>query len=744
MTTVGDAAARPPTGGLSAALKKAVDSTHNPGAVAYIGTAKKTLFHEAYGYRQLVPERKPAEKDTIYDLASITKVVATTTAALLLREDGVLDLDESAYTYVPIDSLKPITVRHLLTHTSGLPWGKALYREVNSLDQLVERYAALPRHAPPGRRRRYSDAGFTILGKVIENAAGRPLDALCAKRIFEPLWMKHTRFNPPEDWKSRCAATEDCPWRERIVQGTVHDENAAAIGGVAGSAGLFSTADDLARFCRGLLRGQILSETAIEEMTALGQTAVYPWQGLGWWLDPWESAEVGYLPTRAAFGHAGWTGTSLWIDPKSQIFTIVLANTCHPSRKNRKNAEFRRIFHNAVARTFYNADTNAHSGLDRLLRGNFAPVRDKRVALLTNTAAIDQLGRPILDVLALAPDVHLKCIYSPEHGFTRQAEAGAKVDHQAGPVPIISLYGKRKRPSREELDQVDCFVVDLQDVGARYYTYMATMLDCMRACADARTPVLILDRPNPIGGDVIEGPMPETTGSPVCCAPIPVRHGMTLGELALYFRYDLMAGSRLELSISRLDNWRPNQLFSQTSLPWIPPSPNIPTPETALIYPGACLFEGVNLNEGRGTDTPFLLVGAPWLDPEAVLRRIPAHEHPGCTLEPARYTPRAIPGKAANPAYRDQECQGIRIRIDDPHQVRSFTLGLALIAAIRHNHPQNFEWKTWFDTLTGAPSIRTRIDQGDTATDIVTALAPALQDFDKRRPRLYREEGETA
>jgi uncharacterized protein YbbC (DUF1343 family) len=708
-----------------------------------VGDRETTHFHDACGARQIVPAVRPAHKDTPYDLASLTKVLATTTAVLLLRDEGALDLDGPVSHYLPIPAFSRFTLRHCLTNTAGLVAGMPYYKESASINEMLQRCSALDLSWPPGTHRRYSDVGFMILGKVVELAARDSLDAFCAKRIYAPLQMRHTAFNPPKAWADACAATENCPWRKKVMVGKVHDENAYAVGGVAGHAGLFSTAEDIARFCRALVSGKLLSEKSVVEMSRLGQVPFYPWQGLGWRLDPWAGAGEGFLPVRTAIGHTGWTGTSLWIDLDRGLFVILLANTCHPSRDKRDTETLRRVFHAAVAREFYPNRSNTHSGLDRLLHENFEPVRGKRLGLLTNQAAVDQLNRPILDVLALDPAVNVRVVFSPEHGFSARAEAGEHVSSETGKgsaPPIISLYGKQKKPTAEQLKNVDLFVIDLQDVGSRYYTYMATMRDCLEVCAEAGKPVLVLDRPNPTGGEVLEGPIATETKSLTCCAAVPARHGMTMGELALFFRKTMPGGERLKLTVSQLDAWPRRLLFTQCALPWVPPSPNIPTPETALLYAGMCLFESANLNEGRGTETPFYVVGAPWLDAQAVIANVAPEDHAGCSLEPIAYTPRSIPGKASDPVYRDKPCKGIRIKVQDPVKLRPFRLAVALVCALRRRHPDALTVTRGLDTLSGGPDLRRRIESGAAPRDIIAAYEPALAAFDAARPKLYKDD----
>ena len=722
---------------LQEGLEAAVSRSGAPGAVACVGTEGTRVLAEAVGARATPPRREPTTLDTLYDLASLTKVVATTTAILLLRDDGKLDLDHSVARYIPLPNLDRLTVRHLITHTTGLPAWRPWYKDVSGYLDYVERIAEATGGATPDQSRVYSDMGFILLRKVVEQAAQDAFDDFCHKRIFAPLEMNDTMFTPPPELQARCAPTERCAWRNRTLRGEVHDENAASVDGLSGHAGLFSTVLDLEKFSVALLDGRILSNETLAEMTRIGQVPYYPWQGLGWWVDPWSIGANGYLPSRAAFGHSGWTGTSMWLDRETKTYAILLSNTCHPNRNRRNNGALRRTFHARVADVFYPRWCNAHTGLDKLLRSGFSELRDKRIALLTNHAAIDQMGRPILDVFALDKTLDMRYLYSPEHGLFGQAEAGERVSSQEGPTPIISLYGDRKEPSAEELQQVDLFVVDLPDVGARYYTYMATMKQCMAACAAQNTPVLVLDRPNPVGGLVLEGPIATVTASDVCAAPVPIRHGMTLGELARFFEKTDLAGTGLQLEVLTAENWWRDLQFHESSLHWRPPSPNIPDADTALIYVGTCLFEGINMNEGRGTETPFLVCGAPWLDAAAVIDAVPAEDRVGCDLRPVLYIPKSIPGKASNPTYRDTLCRGIHFTITDRYRVRPFTTALAVICAAHRNHSE-LAFASFFDTLAGGPWLRQQIQAGRATSGIVQEIAPSLVQFEVQRPTLYQ------
>lgn len=717
------------------ALLRAVAESKSPGAAACVGGPGTVHFLGAAGNRRVTPRAEPASADTVFDLASLTKVVATTTAVMMLVEDGVIGLDQPLGEVVPLPVFNGFRFRHLLTHTAGLAPAFAYYKQHNTMTEMVHRFADAAVRNEAGVSRVYSDVGFMLLGFAVELAAKDTLDNFCRRRIFEPLAMNDTRFNPPAEWAERCAPTEDCAWRQSIVHGVVHDENAFAVGGVSGHAGLFSTAGDLGKFCDGLMGGSLLRSDTLDEMTRLGQVPFYPWQGLGWLLDPWTDDSMGYLPSRRAMGHTGWTGTTMWMDRDTGLYAILLGNTCHPSRTQRSNRTFRSTFYSAVANAAYPAGQAVHTGLDRLVRDGFDAIANKRIAVLTNAAAVDMLGRSILGVLPLAKSASIAAYYGPEHGLQGQAEAGEKVASQGGATPIISLYGDKRTPLADELKGLDAFVIDLPDIGARYYTYIATMKDCLEVCAAANCPVIVLDRPNPLGGDIVEGPIAENTNSFVCCAPIPVRHGMTLGELALHFASTMRPAPKIE--VVRLDNWKRRFLFDQCALPWAPPSPNIPTAESALAYVGTCLFEGTNLNEGRGTETPFTVFGAPWLDPDAVLRRLPAEAALGCRLNPTAYTPVAIPGKATSPRYKDTACRGIRITEMDGTAFRPFTLGLALIEAIRAEHGAQFETTDFFDTLVGNKTLRSRLMAGASALELVESYRPATERFRAARKLLY-------
>ena len=601
---------------------------------------------------------------------------------------------------------------------------------------MLSRITALPPKAPPGTRREYSDFGFMLLGLVVEQAAGDRLDFFCTDHIFGPLGMRNTGFRPDPSDRKRCAPTEQDPWRGRLVRGEVHDENAWAMGGVAGHAGLFSTAGDLARFCEALLAGRLLRPETLENMIR-PQRDFYPWQGLGWWLDPPMDWANGFLFSRRAFGHTGWTGTSLWIDPDTGGFVVLLSNTCHPRRNRRDNRTLRRTFHLGPALYLVPDRTNAMPALDLLLRDRFAVLRQHRgLAVLTNTAAVSARERPLTSLLTEF-NLPVKAWFSPEHGLERQAEAGENVfSGRLSGVPVISLYGRQKRPTADQLRGIDLFVVDLPDIGARYYTYPHTLIECLTACADAGVPVLLLDRPNPLGGEILEGPVAAPPFSPVCWGPVPVRHGMTLGEIAEWFRQEKHLRA-LKLEVRPCGNWRRELMFPACGLPWLPPSPNIPRPESALCYVGACLLEGTSLNEGRGTHAPFEQFGAPWFDPERVLGLLDAAVLSGFVARPVIYTPRSLPGRAARPAWMDTPCRGIRLDVTDWKAARPFRLFVEFLRVVRRVHGDLLTFTAHFDALAGGETLRRRLLDSADLSDLYDVWEQQQAAFAAERPRHY-------
>jgi uncharacterized protein YbbC (DUF1343 family) len=351
-------------------------------------------------------------------------------------------------------------------------------------------------------------------------------------------------------------------------------------------------------------------------------------------------------------------------------------------------------------------------GLERCLEEPPDVLRGARFGLLMNQASVDHRFRYACDVLAERFPGRLKGIFSPQHGLWSEQQANM-IESPHGryeplDVPVYSLYSETRRPTREMLDGLECFVIDLLDVGTRVYTFAWTMLECLKACSQANIPVVVLDRPNPIGGKVVEGPLllPEFR-SFVGGAPIPLRHGLTLGELAMLLNSEQQIGA--ELRVVPMDGWRRDMLFCDTGLPWIAPSPNVPRPETALLYAGQVLLEGTNLSEGRGTTLPFEVVGAPFIDPFALAREIARHEHPGLCVRPIRFTP-------TFDKWREIGCGGVAVHVVEPTQIQAVRFTIDLLATVCRLYRAEFSWlsppyeyereKQPIDILYGSANLR--------------------------------------
>ncbi len=364
-------------------------------------------------------------------------------------------------------------------------------------------------------------------------------------------------------------------------------------------------------------------------------------------------------------------------------------------------------------RQFYTTIT----GLDVLENDDFAPLKGKAVAVVTNQTGLSRSGEHILDLLDREEGVTLKVIFGTEHGITGRVERGVKIEdteNRTG-VKVYSLYGQTRKPTPDQLAGVDVVIFDMQDVGARYYTYASTMTLVMDACARDGVPFWVLDRPNPVRGDVIDGPILDIEYSSfVGMHPVPIRHGMTLGELAIMINEEgwLSENRHARLTVVPMLNWSRYMWWDETGLTWIPPSPNIPTPGTALAYLGACLLEGTSISEGRGTHEPFLVCGAPWIDGRGLAEMLNRRDLPGVEFEPVVYTPKSIEGMAANPKFQDQACGGVRLKVTGRETFRPIHTAAVVIHLIRENYPRQFEWSGTIDHLWGSNSFRRYIDHG--------------------------------
>jgi len=692
---------------IEAVVDRAIEHGDMPGAVVVVGRRDGITFRRAFGLHSVEPARKPLAADAVFDLASVTKAVATATSVAALVEEGRLRYDDPVAKHLPAFALPDkagVTVRQLLTHTSGLP-------AVSDRLALHE-IATTPLRSEPGERYLYSDLGFIVLGELVSRVAREPLDAFAERRLFAPLGLADTRFRPPPG--PRLVPTE-----AGVPPGTVHDPRARALGGVAGHAGLFSTADDLARVARLLLGGgvldghRVLREATVREMTrpleVPGARVTLGWDSPD---DPARSAW-----SAASFGHEGFTGTSFWIDPARDRFVVFLSSRLHPDGKGRV-APVAQAIRALVASDAEEPDERrVELGVERLAREGFARLRGRRVALLTHGAARDGAGRRALDILAAAPGLTLVRVLTPEHGLSAQREGPVPdgLDPRTG-LPLVSLYGAAA-PARA-WDGVDTVVVDLVDVGARFYTYVATLLSAL----ESRRRVVVLDRPNPNGGWRVSGPLsPGTPGSLVDPHSLPVMHGMTLGELARLLVAE--RGLATPVEIVPLSGWHRAMRFEDTGLPWFPPSPNLRTPRAALLYPGVALLEMTNLSVGRGTATPFELVGAPWLDPPALIRSVGRVE--GADLEPADFTPEAGP-------YRGERCRGVRVVLRSPALFSPLALGFSLVRALARVHGADWDARG-VDVLLRSEATLGALTAGASPALVEARLATDVEQFGTRR-----------
>lgn len=693
---------------LDAAVRGQIATGAVPGAVAVIGDADHVWLRRAWGWRALGPNPEPMTPDTVFDLASLTKVVCTTTAVLQLVERDKLQLDAPAARYWPAFAASgkgDITVRQLLSHSSGLRPGMTL-RPTDGASAVWQRLLAETPVSPPGSRYVYSDLNFLTLGVLVQRVTGRPLDEQCKRQVFEPLQMHDTGFRPPARLQARIAPTE--PAGDRWLRGTVQDPTARRAGGVAGHAGLFSTADDLAHFAQVMLRAgpaaPLYRGTIADLQRPQGAASATDWHGLGWALIAPLQAERDALPPLGAVGHTGYTGTGIWLDFTHHRFVVLLTSRLYPDGRGDVRPLRRQVLAlvsslqpPAPAGPALPADPKTPgpddgpapvwTGIDMLRQQGYAALQGRRVGLVTHLAAIDRHGWRTLDRLRYAPGVRLVRLFTPEHGLNADVEG--RVDSGTEPfsgLPLVSLYGKTQRPTPEMLQDIDTLVIDLQDAGARFYTYLATLGECLRAAAKAGIAVVVLDRPNPARADRVAGPtLDPGLKSFTAYAALPIQHGMTIGELARYLAAELKAdeGLTVDLQVIAMRGYRRAMEFEDTGLDWVPPSPNLRRPESARLYPGVAWIEGAPVSVGRGTEHPFEWVGAPWIDGAKLAQALTDLQLPGLAVQKIQFVPKAAP-------YADQRCEGVALRLTDRQHFDAALLGAALVQSLHRLWPRQF------------------------------------------------------
>ena len=378
-------------------------------------------------------------------------------------------------------------------------------------------------------------------------------------------------------------------------------------------------------------------------------------------------------------------------------------------------------------RLSYTAGARVQTGIDVLEAENFAPLRGKRVGLITNQTGIDSAGRRTVDVLAHAPGLKLVALFSPEHGIAGVVDAPvANSTDSATRLPVYSLFGETRRPTPEMLKDMDVLVFDMQDAGVRFYTYVTTMAYCMEAAAKDHILFVVLDRPDPLGGEAIEGPMldPERT-SFVGYFPMPVRYAMTLGELARMFNAENKIGA--DLRVVSMKGWRRGERFGETGIAWIAPSPNLRTPDEAFLYPGIEILQAAGVSVGRGTERPFEILGAPWIHAEELADALNARKIAGVSFAPARFTPHEAP-------YKDQECEGVTIHLGDARLLRSMRMGLEIAGALHRLYQQQFQIAKMIALLGSQVTIE-RLSRGDDPANIEAGWSSELDRFRRMREK---------
>ena len=744
-------------------IERAMQAGEIPGAVAVVGHDGEVVYRRAFGKRGFGANAEPMTLDTIFDMASMTKVMATAPSVMRMVELGQFRLNDPISRYIPecaANGKDDVTIRELLTHFSGLPPDLDLKRPWSGYATGIRMACAEGLDSPPGSTFVYSDINFILLGELVARQSHMPLPQYAQTFFYEPLGMKHTRFLPPPDWNAMIAPT----WSDgQILRGTVNDPTSRRMGGVAGHAGLFSNAEDIARFAQAMLDKKLLSPEIIEKMTTPQQPANSTvLRGLGWDIDsPWSTNRGELLPI-GSYGHTGWAGTSIWIDPYSKTYIILLTNRIEPkmglyvpSLRTRVATAVAEALKLSVSEegkarmaaiTGYNEtlagerrlsarNGNVQLGIDVLEASGFAALKPNRarprnVAVYTNQTGLDSQGRRTVDVLAHAEGIKLAAIFSPEHGIFGNVDTEQVPDttDPATGVKVYSLYrkGRRGRPSQEMLQGLDAVVFDIQDAGVRWYSYEVTLGYLMEECAKAGVEVVVLDRPNPITGSFVQGPMAE--GGPqrlINYVDVPPRHGMTLGEMAQMYNGERRLGARL--TVVPMQGWQRGDWFDSTGAMWVNPSPNLRSVTEAILYPGVALVEGTNVSVGRGTNAPFELLGAPWIKARELAQYLNARQIAGVRFVPVDFTP-------DDAKYKGELCHGVSLVLTGRNVLDSPEMGVEIAVALRKLYPNDWQHEKLPEILVNK-SVYDAIVAGEDPRRIAEDWRDPLEDFMRMRAR---------
>ena len=931
---------------VSTLINGAIAAHKLPGAVVVVGHGGHVAFEQAYGVRKLADEpgldgtpspAEPMTEDTIFDMASLSKCLSTATAVMQLYEQGKLQFDDPIQKYLPDFNAShdtqraQVTIRMLLTHTSGEAadvnqkdaWGLAAPDKAEGFHRAL----TTPLQSAPGAVFRYSDINFILLGDLVETLSGESLDVYALEHIYKRLGMPETRYlplakacgphqvagsaivwqRPPlghmlfacpqgtwstsllpriaptahdDEGKSDPATNPDF---DRLLRGTVHDPSTRRMGGVAGHAGVFSTAHDVSLFAQALLDRLAgrpssfpLKQSTLELMTTPEQPGhrasdlsdsnaaqdrakevrsgnaydpllapSYPaissrsLRGFGWDIDTAFSKPRGAIFPIGSFGHTGFTGTSLWMDPGSDTYVILLANAIHP-RGNPPISNLRGQVASASATALhlYEPSTIAISaepsetsepltgkltdeqmrdrrsavkaelqsvpscgwatpcpvltGIDVLQRDKFSELANAAVnhnhhlnlGLLTNQTGLDAHGRRTVDILAndlpkAVPSARLVTLFSPEHGILGKQDTtaiAAETDAATG-LHVTSLYGAKdadRRPSHEQLKDLDAVVIDLQDVGVRTYTYEAVTGYFLEAAAREKNEfhhdleIIVLDRPNPTGGEQAQGPISDAgLESYTDYMPMPVRNALTLGELAQYFNgqaspalahtVDLFAPTQKDSGVTRvvsakglgahltvvpMQHWSRNQYLDDTGLPWVNPSPNLRSLAAATLFPGVTLLETTSLSVGRGSSAPFELFGAglpakdaktgaqkpAWFKASDVASALNARHIPGVTFAA---TTTAIAEDTNHYPFHGQTIETVRITLTDRKALDSPEMGIEILSVLHRLYPEQFQVEK--ARFVGNRATMDALERGDDPRSIAASWKPELDAFMARR-----------
>ncbi|MBB5338865.1 SSS family transporter [Edaphobacter lichenicola] len=820
---------------VSTLVNEAITAKKLPGAVVLVNHDGRTVFEKAYGNRALEPAVEPMTEDTVFDMASLTKCLATATAVMQLYEAHKLQFDDPVAKYLPefaVNGKQAVTIRELLTHYSGLPedielkdaWGLAAPDKAEGIRRAMN--AAL--ETVPGTHFKYSDINFITLGALVERISGRPLEEYAQEHIFSPLGMTHTRFHA---FSAMCGHGEilgaavlmpkaqpallDCydqspaPWIAgveiprtaptayddqgtaatnpdfgRMLRGTVHDPTTRRMGGVAGHAGVFSTAADVSLFAQALLdrlAGRAsnfpLSQATLKLMTqpeqpstaVTGATIFTPdgktttgvaARGFGWDINSAFSRPRGEVFPIGSFGHTGFTGTSLWMDPESDSFVVILSNAVHPRGappismlRGQVASAAARALRVGVEHLTTIASSQTLTGVDVLEVSHFEVLAQAakrhgdhlRLGLLTNQTGLDREGRRTIDILQHSlPEVELKTLFSPEHGLLGTKDI-VKIANDVDPatrLPILSLYGakpEQRRPSLESLRDLDAVVIDLQDVGVRFFTYETLVGYFLEAAAQAHIEIILLDRPNPNGGIAVQGPVSDAGAESYNnYMPMPVRNGMTLGELALYFNSErripgptspnILLPIHAQLIVVPMQNWSRAQYFDETGLKWTNPSPNLRTPTAATLYPAVGLAEMTNISVGRGTDKPYEHIGAPYINAPELAAYLTARKIPGVSFMQTNF---AVAEDSNHYPSHGKTIPGIAFTVTDRSAFNSPEMGIELISALHHLYPE-FQMAKAAYLVTNVDTMQALTNM-DNPSKIAAGWAADLATFERHR-----------